>query len=75
MVGASDQDDLPLEVFPARPTGRRPGGRPRTGWRDYISQLAWGRLGVPQEELENVAGEKGAWSSLLSLLPPPPGPG
>ncbi|KAI3364332.1 hypothetical protein L3Q82_011134 [Scortum barcoo] len=22
-------------------------GRPRTRWRDYVSQLAWERLGVP----------------------------
>ena len=76
MVWASDQDASwapPLEVF--RATGRRPRGTPRTRWRDYISQLAWERLGVPQEELENVAGEKGAWSSLLSLLQPLPGPG
>ncbi|TWW55930.1 hypothetical protein D4764_09G0009800 [Takifugu flavidus] len=35
---------LPLEVF-------RPRGRPRTRWRDYISRLAWERLGVPPEEL------------------------
>ncbi|KAK0137964.1 Delta-1-pyrroline-5-carboxylate synthase [Merluccius polli] len=27
---------LPGEVFRARPTGRRPRGRPRTRWRDYI---------------------------------------
>jgi len=32
---------LPLEVFWARPTGRRPRGRPGTRWRDYISHLAW----------------------------------
>ncbi|KAI3364033.1 hypothetical protein L3Q82_010863 [Scortum barcoo] len=25
------------------PTGRRPRGRPRTRWRDYVSQLAWER--------------------------------
>lgn len=25
----------------------RPHGRPRTGWRDYICQLAWERLGSP----------------------------
>jgi len=31
----------------ARPTGRRPRGRPRTRWRDYVSRLAWERLGVP----------------------------
>ncbi|KAF7642406.1 hypothetical protein LDENG_00258420 [Lucifuga dentata] len=37
---------LPREVFQACPTGKRPQGRPRTHWRDYISQLAWERLGV-----------------------------
>ncbi|KAI3372524.1 hypothetical protein L3Q82_023001, partial [Scortum barcoo] len=25
----------------ACPTGRRPRGRPRTRWRDYVSRLAW----------------------------------
>ncbi|KAI3362006.1 hypothetical protein L3Q82_012348 [Scortum barcoo] len=47
---------LPREVFQACPTGRRPRGRPRTRWRDYVSQLAWERLGVPPEELEEVSG-------------------
>ncbi|KAI3372917.1 hypothetical protein L3Q82_023365 [Scortum barcoo] len=45
------------EVFQACPTGRRPRGRPRTRWRDYVSRLAWERLGVPPEELEEVSGE------------------
>ncbi|KAK0156607.1 LINE-1 reverse transcriptase [Merluccius polli] len=57
---------LPGEVFRARPTGRRPRGRPRTRWRDYVSRLAWERLGIPQEELDKMAGE---------LLPPRPDPG
>ncbi|KAL1262168.1 hypothetical protein QQF64_007433 [Cirrhinus molitorella] len=47
---------LPGEVFRACPTGRRPRGRPRTCWRDYVSQLAWQRLGVHLEELEDVSG-------------------
>ncbi|KAI3361733.1 hypothetical protein L3Q82_002088 [Scortum barcoo] len=48
---------LPREVFrQACPTGRRPRGRPRTRWRDYVSRLAWERLGVPPEELEEVSG-------------------
>ena len=63
---------LPGEVFRARPTGRRPRGRPRTRWRDYVSRLAWERLGVPPEELEEVAGERGVWASLLRLMPPRP---
>uniref|UniRef100_A0A8C2ZC47 Reverse transcriptase domain-containing protein n=1 Tax=Cyclopterus lumpus TaxID=8103 RepID=A0A8C2ZC47_CYCLU len=66
---------LPLEVFRARPTGRRPRGRPRTRWRDYISRLALERLGIPQNELESVAGEREAWVGLLNLLPPRPDPG
>ena len=65
---------IPGEVFRARPTGRRPRGRPRTRWGDYISQLAWERLGIPPEELVEVAGERAVWASLLRMLPPRPGP-
>uniref|UniRef100_A0A3B1JA68 NACHT domain-containing protein n=1 Tax=Astyanax mexicanus TaxID=7994 RepID=A0A3B1JA68_ASTMX len=38
---------LPGEVFRARPTGRRPRGRPRTRWREYVP-LGWpGNSGFP----------------------------
>ncbi|TKS65493.1 LINE-1 reverse transcriptase -like protein [Collichthys lucidus] len=63
---------LPGETFRARPSGRRPRGRPRTRWRDYVSRLAWERLGVPLGELDEVAGEREVWASLLKLLPPRP---
>uniref|UniRef100_A0A672GTN4 Reverse transcriptase domain-containing protein n=4 Tax=Salarias fasciatus TaxID=181472 RepID=A0A672GTN4_SALFA len=66
---------LPREVFRACPTGRRPRGRPRTRWRDYVSRLAWERLGILPEELEEVSGDREVWASLLRLLPPRPGPG
>ena len=59
---------LPREVFLARPTGRRPRGRPRTRWRDYICFLAWESLRIPQSELADVAGEKEVWVPLLKLL-------
>ncbi|KAK3528527.1 hypothetical protein QTP70_001730 [Hemibagrus guttatus] len=49
---------LPGEVFRACPTGKRPWGRPRTRWRDYVFRLAWERLRVPPEELEEVSGER-----------------
>ncbi|KAK3571557.1 hypothetical protein QTP86_013187 [Hemibagrus guttatus] len=49
---------LPGEVFRAYPTGKRPRGRPRTRWRDYVFRLAWEHLGVPPEELEEVARER-----------------
>uniref|UniRef100_A0A8C6NUV0 Reverse transcriptase domain-containing protein n=1 Tax=Nothobranchius furzeri TaxID=105023 RepID=A0A8C6NUV0_NOTFU len=56
---------LPGEVFQARSTRRRPKGRPRTRWRD--SHLARERLGIPLEELAQVAGEREVWASHLSL--------
>ena len=49
---------LPGEVFRAHPTCRRPPGRPRTRWRDCVSRLAWERLGIAPEELDEVAGER-----------------
>ena len=63
---------IPREVFQAHPAGRRPRGRPRTRWRDYISTLAWERLGIPQSELADVAGKREVWGTLLELLPPRP---
>ncbi|KAK3519754.1 hypothetical protein QTP70_003889 [Hemibagrus guttatus] len=66
---------LPGEVFQACSTGKRPRGRPRTRWRDYVSRLTWERLGIPPEELEEVSGEREVWESLLRLLPPRPGSG
>ena len=38
--------------------------------RDNVSRLAWEHLGIPREELDQVAGEKEVWASLLRLLPP-----
>ncbi|KAI3363083.1 hypothetical protein L3Q82_011536 [Scortum barcoo] len=52
------------------PPGRRPQGRLRTRWRDYVSQLAWERLReVPPEELEEVVwGEGSLCISVILLL-------
>jgi len=61
---------LPLEVFRACPTKRRPQGRPRTPWRDFMSLLAWERLGIQRDELKSVAGERDVWVCLLNLLAP-----
>jgi len=35
----------------------------------YISHLTWEHVGIPQEELESVVGERDVWVSLLELLP------
>ncbi|MEQ2272251.1 hypothetical protein XENORESO_017564 [Xenotaenia resolanae] len=39
----------------------------RSQLKDYFSCLAWGRLGIPQNELEGVSGER-MLVSLLDLL-------
>ena len=59
---------LPREVFLACPTRRRPRGRPRTCWSDYVTQLAWERLGILLEELEEVSRETEVRTSLLRQL-------
>lgn len=38
---------LPVQLYRAHPTERRPRGRLRTHWKDYISRLGWERLGIP----------------------------
>ncbi|TWW74403.1 hypothetical protein D4764_14G0004060 [Takifugu flavidus] len=45
---------LPGEVFRACPSG----GRSWTCWRDSVSRLVWECLGIPPDELEEVAGER-----------------
>ena len=66
---------LPREVYQTGPTGKRPPGRPLCSWRKYISALAEERLGIPESELANAAGERKTWSQMLDLLPPRPDPG
>ena len=54
------------------PIGRRPRGRPRTRWRDYVEDLSWSRPGIPAEHLSFVAEDRDAWRIQLELLPPRP---
>jgi len=49
-----------LQVLLAIPTGKWPRVRPRTRWRDCISDLAWFRLGVEPAELSKIAVEREA---------------
>ena len=65
---------LPGEAFRARPTGRRPAGRPRTRWRDKCLSAGLGTPEIPLEELDEGPGEREVWASLLRLLPPQPHP-
>uniref|UniRef100_A0A8C9VLN8 Reverse transcriptase domain-containing protein n=1 Tax=Scleropages formosus TaxID=113540 RepID=A0A8C9VLN8_SCLFO len=62
---------LPGEVFRACPTGRRPRGRPRTRWRDYVSRLAWERTpwGSPRGTGGGVRGEGSLEDSARTAAP------
>ena len=54
----------------SKPTGNRRKVCPRTRWRDYISDLAWSRLGVEPAELSEIAVDLEVFWVLLGLLPP-----
>ena len=60
-------DEYLLEVFQAGPIGRRFWDISRARWRDYISHPVYDCLGICQEVLEDVAGERGTWAALLRM--------
>ncbi|MHB9337741.1 RNA-directed DNA polymerase, partial [Fusobacterium pseudoperiodonticum] len=51
-------DRIARRVLLAEPMGRRPRGRPRTRWLDYINNLVWSRLGIPPQHLQEVASDR-----------------
>lgn len=59
---------LTFGVYQAWPAGQRSCRWPRTCWRDYISKLAWEQLGIPQEKLEEFAGDREVFLHPLLLL-------
>ena len=68
------QERTAKKLFCSTPIGRRPRGRPRTRWRDYVKDLSWSRLGIPAEHLSFVAKDRDACRLQLELLPPRPAP-
>ena len=71
-VTRMSQERTAKKLLCSTPIGRRPRGRPRTRWRDYVEDLSWSRLGIPAEHLSFVAEDRGAWRLQLELLPPRP---
>ena len=66
------QERTAKKLLCSTPIGRRPRGRPKTRWRDYVEGFSWSRLGIPAEHLSFVAEDRDAWSIQLELLPLPP---
>ena len=71
-VSRMPQERHPKQALPAKPNGRRPVGRPRTRWTDYIEDLRWNRLGLRPSEMMEVMKDREVWRLNLELLPPQP---
>ena len=56
----------------AKANGRRPVGRPRTKWTNYIEDLGWNRLGLHPSEMMDVMEDREEWQLNLKLLPSQP---
>ena len=52
------------------PTGKRSEVRPMTRWCDYISDLAWSRLGVEPVEVSEITVDREVFRVFLRLLLP-----
>jgi len=66
------QERLPKQALFAKVKGKRPVGRPRTRWADYIEDLGWNRLGLQPSEMLEVVADGDVWRLNLELLPPQP---
>ena len=48
------------QIIDALPSGKRPRGRPRTCWQNWVEDQAWWRLKIPPTQLALVAGNRDA---------------
>ena len=71
-VSRMPQERLPKQALHAKANGRRPVGRPRTRWTDYIEDLGWNRLGLRPSEMMEVMEDREVWRLNLEPLPPNP---
>ena len=71
-VSRMPQERLPKKSLLARMRGKRPVGRPRTRWQDYIENIVWNRLGLRPSEAKEVVEDREVWRLNLELLPPQP---
>ena len=66
------QERLSKQALLAKTNGRRPVGRLRTRWTDYIEDLGWNRLGLRPSEMMEVMEDREEWRLNLELLLPQP---
>ena len=71
-VSRMPQERLPKQALLAKAKEKRPVGRPRTRWTNYIKDLGWNRLGLHPREIMKVMEYRKMWWLNLELLPPQP---
>ena len=68
-VSRMPQERLPKQALLAKANWRRPVGRPRTTWTNYIVDLGWNCLGLHPNEMMDVMENHEVWLLNLDLLP------
>ena len=71
-VSRMPQERLSKQVLSALSNDKRPVGRPRKRWMDHVEDLTWNRLGLRQNEANEVVNDRDVWRLNLELLPPRP---
>jgi len=71
-VSKMPQERLSKQALLAKVKRKRPVGRPRTRWADYIEDLGWNRLGLQQNEMLEVVADRDVWRLNLELQPQQP---
>ena len=66
------QERLHKQTSIAKANGKRPVGRPKTRWTNYIEDLGWNRLGLYPSEMMDVMEDREVWQLNLELLPQQP---
>ena len=71
-VSRMPQDRLPKQGLLSKANGRRPVGRLKTRWTDYIEDLGWNCLRLHPSKMMEVIEDREVWRVNLKLLPPLP---
>ena len=71
-VSRMPQERLPKQALLAKADRRRPFGRPRTRWTNYIEDLGCNHLGLHPSKKIDVIEDRELWRLNLKLLTPQP---
>ena len=71
-VSRMPQERLSKQALLAKANRRRPVGRPRNRWTNYIEDLGWNRMGLSPSEMMEVMEGREVWRLNLELLPAQP---